>query len=143
MSRTAESRVVSSLSELEALVDRSGPVYIRYAQDPGPGSQEHSVDAESGLELPGLSVNPLTPEDWWTRPVAEWLARQICQYGHLRDRDPRRHAWVLTGATVGRGPDCEPLISDTRLVARLDDAVLDEAARLYRDRFTPGRASSG
>lgn len=137
-----ETNVVSSLSELEALVDRDHPLYIRYAQDPGVESRHRSVDAESGLELPGLSVNPLTPESWWTRPVGEWIARQICQYGHLRERDPGRHAWVLRGSVAGRGPDCEPLITNPTVVARLDDAVLDEAGALYRERFSPGRSTS-
>ncbi|MBO0746006.1 MAG: hypothetical protein J2P43_13375 [Candidatus Dormibacteraeota bacterium] len=137
-----EAKAVSSLAELEALVESDRPLFIRYAQDPGLDSRQRSVDAESGLELPGLSVNPLTPESWWTRPVAEWLARQICQYGHLRERDPGRHAWVLGGTIAGRGPDCEPLITNARLVARLDDAVLDEADALYRDRFSAGRPSS-
>jgi uncharacterized protein DUF6098 len=70
-----------------------------------------SVDYESGLRLPGFSANPLDPERWWTRPLRDWLARQLCQYAHIKDSaDDGRVAWILKGDVAGRGPDNEPLI---------------------------------
>jgi len=127
------------LAELERLVRTRKSVYIRYSEGPERDAKERSIDAESGLELPGLSVNPLDPQKWWTRPLAEWLARQINQYRHLAEQNPDRFAWVLTGREVARGPDCEPLIADVIPLARLADGLLDEALELYRERFDAGR----
>ncbi len=62
------------------------------------------MDTESGLDLPGLSVNPLHAEDWWVRPLEDWLARQVCQYKELRDKNPDRFAWALRGIEVGPVP---------------------------------------
>lgn len=124
------------LEELVALIDGTAePLYVRFSKGPDADASESSVDHESGLELPGLSVNPLRPEPWWTRPLRDWLARQLCQYAHLRERGAGRFAWVLTGETAGRGPDCEPLIANGRPVAFIADAMIDEADRIYSERF--------
>jgi len=114
-------------------------IYVRYSEGPEHDEHERSIDAESGLELPGLSVNPLDPQRWWKRPLAEWLARQISQYRHLAERNPDRFAWVLSGREVGRGPDCEPLVADVVPLARLGTTLLDEALDLYQERFDAGR----
>jgi hypothetical protein len=126
------------LDELAQLVERIPELQLRYSEGPEHDSSESSTDTESGLELPGLSVNPLHPEPWWTRPLTDWLARQICQYEHLRKRNPDRIAWVLRGREVGRGPDCEPLIADFEAVATLDQQLLDEARTIYKRRFDSG-----
>jgi len=130
---------LAGLGELAALVASRAGLHVRYSAGPEADAGEASVDGESGLELPGLSVNPLDPEPWWTRPLEDWLARQLCQYRHLAERDPDRVAWVLRGRVAERGPDCEPLLADPEPVARLGDALLDEADRLYRERFDVGR----
>ncbi|WP_336708401.1 DUF6098 family protein [Oerskovia sp. USHLN155] len=127
---------VTSLAELGELAETGVPLYVRYSRGPEADAGEVSVDHESGCRLPGLSVNPLDPEPWWDRPVQHWVARQLRQYVHLAEGD--RYAWVLTGTVVGRGPDCEPLLTSVRPVARLSDQVLDEAARLYRQVFDVG-----
>lgn len=123
-----------NLIALERLVNEQGQVFLRYSRgyeaDAGSGSR----DTESGLTLPGLSVNPLTPEPWWTRPLTDWLARQICQYKHLDEKEDR-HAWVLTGRCVGRGPDCEPLLTEVRPLGVLSSKLLAEAERVYEERF--------
>lgn len=135
---SVEPVVVTSLAQLTELMGLlGGDVYVRYSAGPEADHGSGSIDGESGCELPGLSVNPLTPEPWWDRPVEQWAARQLCQYGHLRARG--RAAWVLVGDVVGRGPDCEPLLDRVRPVARIDDAVLDEASEVYRTAFAPGR----
>ena len=134
-----EAGVLRSLEELERAVRERPQLHVRYSEGPGADARRGSVDTESGLELPGLSVNPLAPEDWWRRPAADWLARQLCQYRHLQDRNPDRFAWVLTGRHVGRGPDCEPLIADPVAVARLSEELLREAEDRYRSRFDAGR----
>lgn len=128
---------VTSLTQLAELLRLLGELYVRFSQGPTADAASTSTDKESGCVLPGLSVNPLAPEPWWTRPVEQWLARQLCQYAHLSAGD--RFGWVLTGRVVGRGPDCEPLVTDTRAVAELDDGVLEEAERVYRAAFDPGR----
>lgn len=130
---------VGSLEELERLVRSGAGLHVRYSEGPEPDRDRGSIDTESGLELPGLSVNPLDPEPWWTRPVQDWLARQLCQYRHLGEQNPDRFAWVLRGNLAGRGPDCEPLISDPEPVARLAERVLEEADERYRSRFDAGR----
>jgi hypothetical protein len=135
-------RSLDSLAELEAELGDS-PLFVRYSEGPDDDASGSSIDAESGLELPGLSVNPLDPEPWWTRPTADWLARQLCQYKHLSERNPDRLAWVLHGTVVGRGPDCEPLLVDAEFVARLTDGLLAEAERRYHERFAAGRGAEG
>lgn len=100
----------------------------------GPG-----CGCSSGLELPGLSVNPLDAERWWTRPLEDWLARQLCQYRHLAEKDPQRIAWILRGEHCGRGPDCEPLLREVEPIAVLGEHVLLEARERYERNFDAGR----
>ncbi|MGV0110574.1 DUF6098 family protein [Arthrobacter sp. CP30] len=132
-----EERVADSLEQLAGLVEDSGPVYLRYSCGFAADRTSTSRDGESGLTLPGLSVNPLTPEDWWTRPLEDWLARQICQYRHLAEQE-ERHAWILSGLPVGRGPDCEPLLTDVVPLGRISDRLLCEAGQVYDERFDAG-----
>ena len=121
MNRAADDTIAElrSLAELLELQSEAVPLYLRFSKGPGPDAGEASCDYESGLPLPGLSVNPLTPETWWTRPVEDWLARQVCNYVHLRERDEERHAWVVSGPVVARGPDNEPLLRPVRYLAVL------------------------
>lgn len=127
------------MRELQGYLRRFRGLHVRYSEGPTADMRARSVDTESGLELPGLSVNPLDPEDWWHRPVSDWLARQLSQYRHLQDQNPDRFAWVLTGQIVGRGPDCEPLLSRIVPIAALSDELLDEAEELYRAYFEAGK----
>jgi hypothetical protein len=138
-SRTTDtgSRVIGSLDELGKIVQGDEPVYLRYSCGFAADRDSTSKDGESGLTLPGLSVNPLTPEQWWTRPMRDWLARQICQYRHLAEEEDR-FPWVLTGTCVGRGPDCEPLLTDVTPLGRLHDRLLHEAEKVYDERFDTG-----
>ncbi|WP_246475642.1 DUF6098 family protein [Brevibacterium renqingii] len=127
--------MLESLAEVEELAATGKLLYVRYSEGYESDSAGGSIDTESGLELPGLAVNPLTPEAWWTRPLGDWLARQLCQYKHLQEKNPDRFAWILSGTQVGRGPDCEPLLSDVEPIARLSPRLLDEAERRYRENF--------
>jgi hypothetical protein len=133
----AEMALVTSLDELAELVGHLGTAYVRFSDGPDADEDGTSTDGESGEVLPGLSVNPLTPEPWWHRPVRHWLARQVRQYAHLAGDG--RIAWVLTGPVVGRGPDCEPLVSPFHPVAVLDGEALEEAAAVYHSAFGAGR----
>jgi hypothetical protein len=136
--------VLRSLAEVAEVVQRRRGVCVRFSRGPEWDRGEASVDYESGLELPGLSVNPLSPEPWWTRPLEDWLARQLCQYAHLLDdADEHRVAWLLVGDEVGRGPDCEPLLAEAVPLALVERSALDEAERRYRDRFRVERDSTG
>lgn len=128
---------VTSLAQLADLVRMLGEPYVRFSAGPEADAAGTSTDKESGATLPGLSVNPLAPEPWWNRPLEHWLARQLCQYLHLGERD--RSGWVITGSVVGRGPDSEPLVTDARFVAVLRDSVLAEAEEVYHRVFDPGR----
>jgi hypothetical protein len=125
-----------SLADLAQLVEVVSPVYVRFSAGPVADAATASRDHESGCLLPGLSVNPLTPEPWWDRRLEHWLARQLCQYAHLQS--PERFPWVLTGEIVGRGPDCEPLLVGTTVIASIDRSVVDEAAETYARVFRPG-----
>ncbi|WP_237739309.1 DUF6098 family protein [Microbacterium yannicii] len=129
---------VRTLEELAGLVSELGVAYVRYSEGPERDDRP-SIDTESGLELPGLSVNPLHAERWWDRPFEDWLARQVCQYNELQAKNPARFPWVLRGEEVGRGPDCEPLLRDVVPVARIDDALLREATQRYQERFDAGK----
>lgn len=128
---------LTELHTLAELAERVGPdVYVRFSKGSHHDRTRRSEDYESGLELPGLSVNPLQPPPWWTRPMREWLARQLCSYVHLAEEaDDDRRAWVLEGPVVARGPDNEPLVSDYRPLARLSDGLVDEAKKVYAERF--------
>jgi hypothetical protein len=129
---------IGSLRQLAQIVDRHGRMYVRYSEGPE-ADRDGSIDTESGLALPGLSVNPLHAEDWWTRPFEDWLARQVCQYQELSEKNQRRFAWALTGTEVARGPDCEPLLREVIPVARLENRLLQEADRRYKSRFQAGK----
>lgn len=126
------------LHELEMLVADGVRLFVRYSHGWERDRESGSIDTESGLELPGLSVNPLNPEPWWTRPLSDWLARQLCQYKHLMEKDPSRFPWVLRGTCVGRGPDCEPLLVDVEPVAVLSPGLISEATLIYRSNFAAG-----
>jgi hypothetical protein len=134
---------VKTLGELVALVDERPRLFARFSKGPDHDRTSTSRDHESGLQLPGLSVVPLAPARWWTRPLREWIARQLCKYAHLRTEAPDdRHAWVLTGEIVARGPDNEPLLSPWTPVAMVEDDVVEEARRVYEQRFDVGRDST-
>ena len=94
------------------------------------------------MALPGWSVTTMAPEPWWTRDPEDWIARRICKYAELRDENGRR-PWLLTGRTVGHGPDHEPLVVDLSGVAWVGPGALDEAVRRYRQRFDVGNDSRG
>nr|WP_225311687.1 DUF6098 family protein [Microbispora cellulosiformans] len=134
---------IKSLDELTELVERRPGLYLRYSKGPDADEGRPSVDYESGLELPGLSVTVLDAEHWWTRSTHDWLARQMCKYTHLADQDEERHAWVLTGRVAGRGPDHEPLIDHVEPVAWIDDSVVEQARDHYEKAFDAGRDSTG
>jgi len=132
---------LSGLADVVALVRERPDAHVRYSRDPRTEAGRGSTDTESGLELPGLSVNPLGAEGWWSRPLDDWIARQLCQYRHLaeEDDDEEREAWVVAGREVGRGPDCEPLLADVEVIAVVGEDALDEAEARYRAVFDAGR----
>jgi len=133
-----------SLAELAELTKRSSVLYVRYSRGPDRDLEKSSCDYESGLELPGLSVTPLTPASWWTRPLVDWLARQVRSYAHLKEgADDDRCAWALEGTVVERGPDNEPLLADVRPIALLSEGLLREAEECYEERFEIGASSTG
>lgn len=136
--------VLPEITTFEELVEyvRSTPgLFVRFSTGPENDTAEQSVDYESGLPLPGLSVNRLDPQPWWTRPLEDWLARRLCQYLHLADRDAQHHGWILRGRIVGHGPDNEPLVADIEPIARLTSSSLAEALERYQQHFHVGRAS--
>lgn len=141
--RTGGLPELGRLAELERLVRTQRGLHVRYSEGIEHDLDEQSIDVESGLTLPGLSANPLDAQAWWTRPLADWLARQLCQYKHLRERNPDRIAWVLHGSIVARGPDDEPLLRDVEPVARLSSGLLDEAERRYEANFSAGLGPEG
>ena len=135
--------VLTSLTSLVELIGRDRPLFVRYSKGPDDDARKESRDYESNLTLPGLSVNPLDPEHWWTRPAEEWVARQLSQYAHLKDESgDERRAWVLTGRVVARGPDNEPVVEDPEPVAFLSDELVEEAKALYDERFDVGEDSA-
>lgn len=119
------------LSEIERLLDADRPLFVRFSQGYAADLVVGSADPETGLDLPGLAARPLDPEDWWSLPATEWIARQLARF----HPDDSRFAWLLRGTVVGRGVDGEPLIDDVEVVGRLADGLLDQAARVWRERF--------
>ncbi|MFJ6215313.1 DUF6098 family protein [Streptomyces sp. NPDC092296] len=129
-------RVLDSLQELTALVQRRDRLFIRWSRGPGIdlGATAYSCDDLTGVPLPGLSASPLHVEPWWDgRPVRLWVARRLYDYSHLRwEKGPGVHPWLLEGREIGRGPDNEPLVDRVRPVARVSERVIDEAEREIR-----------
>lgn len=123
--------VVRTLDELAGLVEkRQGGLYIRWSRGPEADLGEvSSTDDLTGVQMPGLSANPLDVEDWWQgRSVRLWVARRLYDYAHLpHEKGPGVRPWVLEGRENGRGPDNEPLVEDVRPLCRLTDEVIDEA----------------
>ncbi len=129
---------ITTLAELTVLSASTQGILLRYSTGPDADTADcRSRDCESGVVMPGISVTALTPEAWWPRPAEEWIARRIGKYAAL-GRDPERFAWLLTGTVVGHGPDHEPLVAQIRPLARLHPDVLEEARRLYEERFVGG-----
>jgi hypothetical protein len=108
-------------------------LFVRWSKDAERDlGQPGSKDELTGVDLPGLSANPLAVEPWWQdRPLRTWVARRLYDYRHLAElRGPGTRPWVLAGREVGRGPDNEPLVHQCRLVAAVAPEVIDEAVRL-------------
>lgn len=126
--------VLTTLEDLVPYAEQGA--FVRFSKGPSADRGRCSHDYESGLDLPGISVNPLAPEPWWTRPTEDWLARQLCNYVHLLDNaHDERRAWILQGNPVARGPDNEPVVTDFRPLALLDRGLIEQAKRRYQERF--------
>jgi hypothetical protein len=134
---------VRSLDQLVRIVTDEPNSFLRYSHGPASDDGAPSVDYESGLPMPGLSVVPLHPPPWWRRPRADWIARQVCKYRHLADDDPRRYAWIATGRVTGHGPDGEPLLDDVQPLGRLEQDAVEQAQSWYQRHFEVGRTSLG
>lgn len=135
-------RTIDDLDELAEVVAREPAVFVRYSHGPDRDARRTSRDYEAELDLPGLSVTPVTPEPWWTRPAVEWIARRVCKYMDLAGDAPDRRPWILTGEVVGNGPDHEPLVVAVQPIAWLGEGALDQARKCYEQRFATGRAST-
>ena len=124
--------VLRSVAEVADFVrDSASTVHVRFGE-PDDDLRAPSIDHESGLTLPGLSVNPLSPPSWWRdRPLEDWVVRQICSYAHLQQNHPERACVLVTGTVVERGPDNEPLLAGADLVAVLTPDVVREARRRH------------
>lgn len=133
---------VDDLAGVVDLVRQHGrDLYLRYSGGPGRDAQSGtSRDYEAGVELPGLSVTDIAPEEWWSRPVEDWVARRICKYLELGEEGDR-YPWLLTARLTGHGPDHEPVVDHVVPVARIGQAALDEAKQLYGERFDVGEDS--
>jgi hypothetical protein len=128
-----------TLEDLEALADlverhdaRHGELYVRWSAGPDAdrvtcgGSEQSSRDSLTGIDLPGLSANPLRPEPWWQdRSLTLWVARKLYDYEHMRElRGTMVRPWVLVGDQCGRGPDNEPLVICRQPLAWVSDTAL-------------------
>lgn len=123
---------IRSLDELAGLLSGRRGLYVRWSRGPHADlPAPSSRDELTGLELPGLSANPLDVEEWWRdRPLRTWAARRLFDYSHLpRVRNGGVKPWLLHGTEVGRGPDNEPLVRDVEPIGWIDDGVITEAER--------------
>lgn len=124
-----------TLDELVQLLAGMPGLFVRHSRDPESDRGRPNVDRESGLVLPGLPVQQLYPEPWWTLPLHDWVARQLWHSLCLSDDGTSHHGWILLGQVVGKGPDSEPLVTYVEPVARLGDELATEAFEWYRVRF--------
>ncbi|MFF5701238.1 DUF6098 family protein [Streptomyces sp. NPDC012794] len=123
---------VGSLDELAGLLSERRGLYVRWSLGPHTDlASPSSRDELTGVQLPGLSANPLDVEEWWRdRPLRTWAARRLYDYSHLpRVRDGRVKPWLLHGTEAGRGPDNEPLVRDVEPIGWIDESVITEAER--------------
>ncbi|MCU1659098.1 MAG: Uncharacterized protein JWO57_3754 [Pseudonocardiales bacterium] len=136
-------RTIEDLDELTELATTGPAVFVRYSVGPDADAEGPSWDYEAGVQLPGLPVSVLRPESWWTRPAVDWVARRVCKYLDLARKAPDRRPWVLAGRVVGNGPDHEPLVQDVEPIAWLAPAAVEQAQKIYHERFDVGRDSTG
>ena len=139
------------LSEIEDILASEPGLFVRFSDGFAADLEAGGIDQESGLRLPGLPARPLDPESWWTRPVRDWVARQLTvnREGPAASGGPgrgglvgdKRFGWLLRGTVAGHGLEGEPLIADVEVVGRLADCLLDEAQQLYSERFLSGRGA--
>ncbi|WP_369194177.1 DUF6098 family protein [Streptomyces djakartensis] len=130
MSATDDLPVVRTLDELAGLVERHDGLYVRWSRGPETDLRRvSSKDDLTGVQMPGLSANPLGVEEWWEdRPVRLWVARRLFDYAHLpHEKGPGVQPWVLAGREAARGPDNEPLVVEARPLCRIDQQVIVEA----------------
>ncbi|MFI8828829.1 DUF6098 family protein [Streptomyces sp. NPDC053431] len=121
---------IRSLDELTELIAKRRHLYLRWSLGPQTDlSAPTSRDGLTGVELPGLSANPLDVEDWWgERSLRTWAARRLYDYSHLPHiRDGQVRPWLLSGTETGRGPDNEPLLTDVRPLGWVDEQVIAQA----------------
>ncbi|MEV8213416.1 DUF6098 family protein [Leifsonia sp. NPDC077715] len=128
------------LSEIEHLLDDGPGLHVRFSAGYAADLESGSMDAESGLSMPGLPAHPLDAEEWWTLPRIEWIARQISRLPAPRHAPqdgsrPERFAWLLRGREVGHAPDGEVLLADVEVVGRLAECLIDQADRVWGARF--------
>jgi hypothetical protein len=139
---TDELRTVDDFDELVRLVTGRPHLYVRYSKGPSHDGDGPSRDYEAGVEMPGLSVTPIAPEPWWSRPPEDWVARRLCKYEELGEMQGR-FPWLLHGHVAGYGPDHEPLVVDVEPVARVGPQALQRARELYQQRFNVAQDSRG
>lgn len=132
MATNEEIPTIGSLDELVSLLESRPELYIRWSRGPDLDAGTTSHDELTGVELPGLCVNPMSMEEWWAgRSTRMWAARRLYDYRHLQEkRGEGVRPWVLTGREVGRGPDNEPIVDDVEPVAWVADAVVSEATEV-------------
>jgi hypothetical protein len=139
---------ITTLAELVALTASTHGIFLRYSAGPDRDAVDcRSLDRESGIEMPGLVVTPLSPEPWWPGTAEGWIARRLhrcCGVGEEShgeqtrgEREPDRFPWLLTGTVIGHSLDLEPLVTHFRPLARIHRSVLEDAARLYEHQFVP------
>ncbi|MFI5685091.1 DUF6098 family protein [Streptomyces sp. NPDC051636] len=122
--------VVHRITELTDLVERHRGLYVRWSRGPEVDlTATSSTDELTGVEMPGLSANPLDLEDWWEdRSVELWVARRLYDYAHLpREKGPGVRPWVLKGRETGRGPDNEPLVAHVEPLCWIAPEAIEEA----------------
>lgn len=133
---------IETLDQLVSFVQAHPGVLLRYSKGPQRDAEGGpSRDYEAEVELPGLSATTLEPEEWWPRPDRDWVARRVCKYAELGEQE-HRYPWLLTADVVGHGPDHEPLVVNVRPLARISTKALQEAKKVYHERFEVGRDST-
>lgn len=127
-------RTITTFSELMQIVETTTNVFIRWSSDINQDIRRgYSVNHQTGAREAGLSVNGLHND---VLRGAAYVAMQLLEYSYLRVGTNNVEPYMVRGDICGTGSDGELVIANMQVVARISEAVLDEAKAIRTEERT-------